>query len=227
MNFAGRSMTEMWECCDRGVVILNLKIILVVIKMILLAGRPGSGKDTVGNYLVQNYGYERIAFADILKEEVSETYGIPLHYFHDREIKDSFIPYTVKTYRQLLIEYADERRAEDPNYFVKRAVPKIKRDKTVITDCRFYNEADFFSKAILVWIDRKVEAIDDNAEIEMKDCDGVVDNNEPFHGKKIVDKLNYFFNQKWKTLSTSDLRARKEIFKKSFMKCIPKDLPSA
>lgn len=42
-----------------------------------LAGSLGSGKDTVGAYLIKEYGFERKAFADPLKKSVAALFDIP------------------------------------------------------------------------------------------------------------------------------------------------------
>lgn len=44
--------------------------------MIGLNGLKGSGKDTVGAYLVEQYGFVRYSFADMLKESAAALFGI-------------------------------------------------------------------------------------------------------------------------------------------------------
>ena len=44
-------------------------------KIIGITGRKFSGKDTSGEFLVKNFGYERIAFADALKEGIKLIFG--------------------------------------------------------------------------------------------------------------------------------------------------------
>lgn len=41
-----------------------------------LAGLQGTGKDTVANYLVREYGFIKFAFSDALYREVQEAYGL-------------------------------------------------------------------------------------------------------------------------------------------------------
>ena len=43
-----------------------------MLDIIGITGRAGSGKDTVGQFLVERYGFERIAFADPLKRIARE-----------------------------------------------------------------------------------------------------------------------------------------------------------
>lgn len=45
-------------------------------KIIGITGRKGNGKDTLGNYLVTNHGYKRIAFADALKDACKCVFGL-------------------------------------------------------------------------------------------------------------------------------------------------------
>lgn len=44
--------------------------------LIGLTGCKGSGKDTVGQHLVNEYGFHRLAFADKLKQAVANLFGI-------------------------------------------------------------------------------------------------------------------------------------------------------
>jgi hypothetical protein len=43
-------------------------------KIVAIAGTIGSGKDMIGNYLVQNYGYKRMSFATALKDVVAAVF---------------------------------------------------------------------------------------------------------------------------------------------------------
>jgi hypothetical protein len=54
-----------------------------------LNGVLRSGKDTIGNILVKNHGFNRVAFADELKNIVSKSTNTPLNYFHDDNLKDT------------------------------------------------------------------------------------------------------------------------------------------
>lgn len=57
-------------------------------KIVALSGWKGSGKDTLANYLVDRYGFKRLAFADPLKDMVSEEYGIPRSHLDDPAFKE-------------------------------------------------------------------------------------------------------------------------------------------
>lgn len=47
--------------------------------LIGITGKKGTGKDTVGQYLVDNYEFRRLAFADKLKEAVANLLGIDIN----------------------------------------------------------------------------------------------------------------------------------------------------
>lgn len=43
--------------------------------IIAICGFKGSGKDTMGNILVEKYGYVKLAFASVLKDVISIIFG--------------------------------------------------------------------------------------------------------------------------------------------------------
>jgi len=57
-----------------------------------ISGWKGSGKDTAADYLVKEHGYQRLAFADVLKEMVADQYGIPVAWCHDNSMKEVGLP---------------------------------------------------------------------------------------------------------------------------------------
>jgi Domain of unknown function (DUF1937) len=56
--------------------------------IIALAGAAGAGKDTAADYLVSQYGFVKIAFADALREEAAAAFGVGIGQFLDRAKKD-------------------------------------------------------------------------------------------------------------------------------------------
>lgn len=60
-------------------------------RLIVLSGYSGSGKDTFPDYLVEKYGYEKHPFAASLKKITSKKYKLPINYFYDEILKDKKI----------------------------------------------------------------------------------------------------------------------------------------
>lgn len=128
-----------------------------------LAGKKGSGKDTVGKYLVDNYGFERIAFADALKDVCKIAFQLD-----DDSLNDPIGKETVNTFwnvrpRQLLQVVGEIFRCKLPNMLpeinrvniwrniIQQQIRKMKEDKRksggiplrlVITDVRYDDEID-------------------------------------------------------------------------------------
>ena len=126
-------------------------------KLIGLCGAAGAGKDTAARLLP----FRSIAFADQLYLEVSRAFDVPIAWMKRREVKDS--PQSImalqwgpldfaafnpevdirypQTPRKILQRWADWRRADDPEYFVRKTEETIKwYSHVTVTDVRFANE---------------------------------------------------------------------------------------
>lgn len=109
-------------------------------RVILLSGKAGSGKDYLAD-LLGDYGYDRFAFADYLKDITAKKYSLCREDFNTQEGKKKV--HYGKTYRQLLIETGAECRSDDDDFFSKKIIDTIKEsmaDYGVVTDLRFPNE---------------------------------------------------------------------------------------
>lgn len=132
-------------------------------KLIALAGRKGSGKSTLSNYLVQNEGFEKISFADYLKDLISDAFLIDSKYLYDQILKESRcldlhtdldfykkisqyikedVTYLyqntihIETPRQLLqFVGTDVLRAHDVDFHVKKTIFKIKNSSNTDFVC--------------------------------------------------------------------------------------------
>lgn len=113
--------------------------------LIGLAGSAGTGKDTVADYLVAQYGFTKFSFSDALYREVSEAFGVPVEELQDREKKErphqkltpddckdvgfykimlehGIHPLQAASPRWVLQRWGTEyRRAQDPDYWLKQA----------------------------------------------------------------------------------------------------------
>jgi len=119
-----------------------------------LTGFAGSGKSTVAQYLVEQYGFTRLSFAAPLKKML-RTLNPMLEEPIDGEVvrlSDLFALYTENElkagpfgdeYRRLLqVLGTDCIRAVDEDFWVKAALAQITDNgKYVFDDCRFPNEA--------------------------------------------------------------------------------------
>lgn len=159
-----------------------------------LHGFAQSGKDTVGAYLVENYGFVRVSFADAVRDcvyalnprVVTRTQGIP----RVRELVDAVGWEDAKKepeVRELLQRMGTEvgREIIDCNLWLKIAFRKAQGlDRIVFTDVRFKNEAEFVRTAggLVVKIERNgVTSINGHAsDAGLPDSD--VDYVLPNHG---------------------------------------------
>ena len=62
-------------------------------KLIGLTGKARSGKDTVANYLFNQHGYTRIAFADPVKLAAQQVFGLTHEQTWVEGLKEVEIPY--------------------------------------------------------------------------------------------------------------------------------------
>lgn len=57
-----------------------------------LTGYAGVGKDTVADLLVTHAGFQKLAFADALRAEIAEGFGVDLSLLTDRHTKETPLP---------------------------------------------------------------------------------------------------------------------------------------
>ena len=119
----------------------------------LLSGWSTAGKDSVGAILQSEYGVQRLAFADVLKEMVAEEFQFPVEWAHSEEGKlKKPLMGGGRTVRELLISRGQGIRAErnDPGLFARLVAEKIKQSTApiVITDWRLYVELRTLEKEL-------------------------------------------------------------------------------
>jgi hypothetical protein len=114
----------------------------MLMELIGLSGKKGSGKDTVCAIIKQEFPHlrvQRLAFADPLKMEVAGVLGVPVA---DVDAKKAL-------FRGMLQWWGTEwRRGQNDLYWINQMheMVEIARnlcDICVITDCRFKNEANY------------------------------------------------------------------------------------
>lgn len=61
---------------------------------IFITGKAGHGKDSIGDYLIANYGFEKLSFSDGIRREVAAAYEnsnfpVTVEWLDDRELKEA------------------------------------------------------------------------------------------------------------------------------------------
>lgn len=95
--------------------------------IIVLIGKMGTGKTTIANYLINNYGFKKASFADKVKELAVDLFNMQ------------------EKNRSLLIQVAQKMKDIDSDVWVNATLKKIQlflqyNNNIVIDDCRFKNE---------------------------------------------------------------------------------------
>lgn len=143
-----------------------------------LSGYAQSGKDTVAKYLVEKHGFERVAFADPIRNLLWDMNPILKEDFRLQGVVNAYGWDVAKTQfpevRRLLQELGvGARRHIDEELWVVKALRTMSGDGNyVITDVRFQNEASNLKlSGAQIWrVERTgVEAV--NSHISEHDMD--------------------------------------------------------
>lgn len=147
------------------------------------AGVSGSGKDTAGEHLVENYGYTRIALGDKVKECLAALLGVDIEFINRNKSNDKDL---LGLYRQsgfnmggaisnhvvkpITIRHALQRMGTEvgrnilgENTWIDLALGSLQLErpdvKVVVTDIRFQNEVDCINRwSGYVWRIHRAEA---------------------------------------------------------------------
>jgi len=127
--------------------------------LLSICGLKGSGKDTIGDYLVTQHGFIRYHFADALKDIVSLIFGWKRHLLEGstqesrefREKKDEWWSKKLDRFitpRMVLQQmgtelFRDNFHKDIWRLIVERKIKENEGKNIVITDCRFQNEIQF------------------------------------------------------------------------------------
>jgi deoxynucleotide monophosphate kinase-like protein len=152
--------------------------------LIGLSGKAGAGKDTLGAALVDGYGFQRVAFADALKDAILAADVWVQWYDGFRRIRDLVAERgwdKVKTnpeVRRLLQNFGQGMRDQDGFVWCRLGMARADTlcahgADVVITDVRYINEARAIRKrgGLLVRIERTgLESADEHvSETELDD----------------------------------------------------------
>lgn len=118
-------------------------------KIIVLTGWSGAGKDTVADILQENYNFKRCAFATPLKDTAAALFQFPREWADTQEgkLKRWKVGYQEKTIRDILLDIARlDRQRFGADVYASEVVRFLENENTnqnkniVITDLRFPNE---------------------------------------------------------------------------------------
>jgi hypothetical protein len=126
----------------------------MIAKKIGLAGKSGSGKDVIADYICEKYGYRKIAVADAIREEAEEfivsAIGGSIYSLNESfgQVTEAFktavwAKPTTPEIRVLLQWWGTEfRRTQDPDYWIKRLAQKLSNadESIVVSDVRTPDE---------------------------------------------------------------------------------------
>lgn len=180
------------------------------INIIGITGRKFNGKDTLGLYLTEKYFYDRLGFADALKEACKCIFGLSNDqlYGNKKETVDEYWKVTPRKIfqfvgtelfrNQLHMIMPDIKENIWIEVVKKQILEKIKLNpnaKIVITDVRFSNEVQMIHElgGIVIKVNRKsVNNSDDihssELEIDKLNVDVVIDNDATV--KDLYSKLD-------------------------------------
>lgn len=130
-------------------------------QVIGIVGRKQHGKDTTANYMVEKYGYIRIAFADAIKDMLKCSFGFSEEQLNGnlKETIDEFWKIKPRQVLQFVgTELFRDKMGEliphiETNFWVFIVKKKIHdtlkvnpHAKFVMSDCRFENEVNFIKE---------------------------------------------------------------------------------
>jgi hypothetical protein len=147
------------------------KISIMTQKIVGIVGFIGSGKGTVGDYLVSKYGFKSESFAKSLKDAVSAIFGWPRHLCEGDTVES-------RTWRELPDPYWSQKVGHDitPRWVLQQMGTEVMRNNfldniwiwslekrltdsvspIVITDVRFPNEIAVIKNlgGTIIWVRR-------------------------------------------------------------------------
>lgn len=150
-------------------------------KIIGIAGKKFSGKDTLGNFFVDKYEYEQIAYADPLKE-IGKLFGFTHEqlYGSKKEELDDFWKVSPRKFLQFVGTdlFRNNSNTISPNMgpntwtnIVKKKIQDNPNKCFVVTDVRFPNEAELVKElgGIIIKLNRHSIHNDDHASESLID----------------------------------------------------------
>ena len=109
--------------------------------IITISGKAQHGKDTAADYLVEKYGFTKLAYGDRLKTVVADMFGLNIGDLYTDAGKKKVHKPSGKTYRQLLQDVGEGMREIYSKVWVDTVIDQIIGDRHfVICDARHLDE---------------------------------------------------------------------------------------
>ena len=179
-------------------------------KLIGILGRKRSGKDTLGSYMIEKYGYERYAFADPIKEILKTMFDLSESQLNenkeDIDERWGVSPRTIlQTFgteicRNDITKYIQNLKLDNETLWIKlfRIFYEKNKDKDiVVTDVRFLDELN----AIKSLGGRIVKINRDNLDYDGHSSEKDIDNYNPDLIYYNIDN-NYTFDDLYSQIDT-------------------------
>ena len=118
--------------------------------LIGVCGKAGAGKDTIGDYFIKNYQFQKIALADPIKRLVKDVFVLDDNTVHDRVFREQELAdWPGWSVRKLLQYIGTElfREKIDDAIWVKSLWRRVQNNPDinyVVCDIRFPNELQYF-----------------------------------------------------------------------------------
>jgi hypothetical protein len=127
--------------------------------LIGLVGYKQSGKDTIANWLVENKGYTKRAFAQPIKEICSSLFGITEEQLYNpakKELKDNIWGMSPRVMMQKVGEGLRNVHNDCLTLWMKRELLSL-GDSVVISDIRLEDEIKFVkdNNGFVIYVDRE------------------------------------------------------------------------
>ena len=131
-----------------------------------ILGLKGSGKDTIGNYLIENYNFEKIAYAGALKDAICCVFGWDRTMMEgsteeSRKWREEIDDYWGFSPREMMQKIGTDlfRKQIKDDIWIKSLKLKLEKltNNIVITDCRFENEINLIKEkgGIIILVERE------------------------------------------------------------------------
>lgn len=166
-----------------------------------IAGLARTGKDTLANFLLAQYGGYKYAFAEPIRRMLAAGFNINLDHPYWAKHKENVIPVLDKSPRQLMQTLGTEwgRQLVHPDVWIVMATQTLRNrgPGMIVSDLRFENEAAWVRKnngLVLHLMRGNVPAVSEHSSengLIVQPQDKMIDNNAGL--EELQDKVTKLF----------------------------------